>query len=765
MGESRSNILFSMEINRQSIICMLVIVACAMAQEPEIDQKEAIMPKHVTETHEDVLLTARMKAQETVVRMKKKGATDADCKDLAITECKQIVSIRTNDIRLLRTLKSGRQCASLGQREVRIARARYVTTDRVWLLWKKKVTIARRASVTISSRSFDTIREDKCGFVFNSKSYTRAHLRFRKASKMELKWRGSVVETRKAWVMQVKIAQRKVKQCHCATKAARDKLWASLSNPSRIAKLTKDYAKCNMMQCVLNGTPHSSSKCRGHLKKLTRRRLYSVTEKISGCGRSRPKIMNMKTHWRWGRHKRVGRHLYRHYCLIRRGKKIRCYWRLAKRNAYKNKKPRPRIMDGGRGRYMEKRLKANKIKIIKRLKIKRLKIKRHERRNKAVKKEKGNKAVERKNKAVKKERRNKAIASRERVNKLTERKAKGSERNRKRGREKAAKFRRSREKQKKERGMKARERRGKAVEKRRKHVKERQNKALLRKREKRGKVFAERRAKAAKARAAAIERRGKQQRHEAQRKERSAKARARESRAKARERSIKAQKRAAAERRSKAIVKERTKKAEIAAKRRIASERRGKATARERRAKAVAKEKSAKERGAKVRQERAGKARERNTKRVERATKARERTGKATKERSTKAKEQQAKRAARAAAASAERTSKSIKARNCRQRVWNTNVWTFNIDCCKGCDGRSPAPGGMMGACTYRCKLGWARSRCQCKTTPRGAFNFQTARYYFGTDCCAGCRSGGAQCIRRNRGAFATSTCTCRLSC
>merc|ERR1711959_787690 len=141
----------------------------------------------------------------------------------------------------------------------------------------------------------------------------------------------------------------------------------------------------------------------------------------------------------------------------------------------------------------------------------------------------------------------------------------------------------------------------------------------------------------------------------------------------------------------------------------------------------------------------------------EQATKAQERTNKAN--------ERQAKQKAAAAAAAAREKAAKIKAQNCRTRYWTTNTWLANTDCCRGCDGRSPAPGGMRGVCYRRNKLGWATSRCNCRATPTGAFNFRTNRYYFNTDCCAGCRSGGASCIARHKGAAWTSVCTCRLSC
>merc|ERR1712139_95974 len=99
----------------------------------------------------------KKKAKTTIIKLKKGGATDADCKDLAVTDCKMIEKERRNDVSLLNKLKSGKHCVTKGQREVRIARARWYKARRTWYAWRKKVTIASKAKVTISSQSYDTL--------------------------------------------------------------------------------------------------------------------------------------------------------------------------------------------------------------------------------------------------------------------------------------------------------------------------------------------------------------------------------------------------------------------------------------------------------------------------------------------------------------------------------------------------------------------------------------------------------------------------------
>jgi len=150
-------------------------------------------------------------------------------------------------------------------------------------------------------------------------------------------------------------------------------------------------------------------------------------------------------------------------------------------------------------------------------------------------------------------------------------------------------------------------------------------------------------------------------------------------------------------------------------------------------------------------------SKERNSKRAEKAKKAQEKA----------AKETDAKNKARAAAVAAERTKKEIYSKRCRTREWTTNYWYAWTDCCRGCDGRAPAPGGMRGACIWKRKYNWGKdkSQCGCRATPSGQMDFKTNRYYAGVDCCAGCRAAQSTCIRRDKGFAWTSVCTCRMSC
>merc|ERR1712216_692453 len=113
------------------IIACLVLVAFAASHE--------IAP-------EDILLEVTTEVSD----LKKKGATEADCKDLAVTTCNEVLKDRSNSQTLLDSLKSGKHCVTLGQSGVRKALAHYHRTKRTWMQMKVKVTTASRASVSIS---------------------------------------------------------------------------------------------------------------------------------------------------------------------------------------------------------------------------------------------------------------------------------------------------------------------------------------------------------------------------------------------------------------------------------------------------------------------------------------------------------------------------------------------------------------------------------------------------------------------------------------
>merc|ERR1712139_84667 len=90
----------------------------------------------------------------SIESMKKKGATEADCKDLAKTSCKEVEKERKTDQKLIDGLKTGRQCIHLGQGGVRKATIHYKRTKKIHFSWKIKVKKALNYKVSFSSQAY-----------------------------------------------------------------------------------------------------------------------------------------------------------------------------------------------------------------------------------------------------------------------------------------------------------------------------------------------------------------------------------------------------------------------------------------------------------------------------------------------------------------------------------------------------------------------------------------------------------------------------------
>merc|ERR1711977_632445 len=57
-------------------------------------------------------------------------------------------------------------------------------------------------------------------------------------------------------------------------------VWKQVSNRTRLSRQNKAYAKCQMMACVLNGKKVTSSKCKGRLPSLVRKKLFSKVKSV-----------------------------------------------------------------------------------------------------------------------------------------------------------------------------------------------------------------------------------------------------------------------------------------------------------------------------------------------------------------------------------------------------------------------------------------------------------------------------------------------------
>jgi len=218
--------------------------------------------------------------------MQKRGATEADCKDLAKTSCLEVRREVSTNQRVINKLKTGRHCIHLGQGTVRKTTLHWQKTKKTHHSMRIKVTHALRTRVHTSAQRFSSLKRGHCGFIFSSGSYLVAHRRYKHAVKMERSWRGRVSEAWKAVLRAREIARRMVHRCHCSTKRTEAKVWSTVSNVKLIRKQNKALAKCLMMTCVLNGTPVSNSKCRGKLPALRRKKLYRDTARARCNGRA-----------------------------------------------------------------------------------------------------------------------------------------------------------------------------------------------------------------------------------------------------------------------------------------------------------------------------------------------------------------------------------------------------------------------------------------------------------------------------------------------
>merc|ERR1712139_292441 len=211
-------------------------------------------------THEEI----HSEATELISDMKKKGATEADCKDLAKTTCKEVVDEQIKDQKVINSQSNGSECDRLRVKQ--------------WTTSKKTITKWANHRINLGTKAFISLKAGKCGFIFASRSYRTIYARYHRAVKYERTVRGWVIEAKKAIVIAKRSQKNQQEKCRCAVVKRRDTIWRTINNSKKRARQLKALQKCKMMQCVLSGTPTSSSKCKAVLKKLRNKRLSSKTE-------------------------------------------------------------------------------------------------------------------------------------------------------------------------------------------------------------------------------------------------------------------------------------------------------------------------------------------------------------------------------------------------------------------------------------------------------------------------------------------------------
>merc|ERR1712178_348949 len=207
-------------------------------------------------THEEI----QSEAIELISDMKKKGATEADCKDLAKTTCKEVLSEVKKDQTVIDSQSSGIECNKLGVRAVEVSVKHYHKRVKQWTTSKKTITKWATHRINLGTKTFISLKPGKCGFIFSSRSYRTVYARYHRAVKYERTVRGWVIEAKKAITIAVRSQKNQQEKCRCAVVKRRDTLWRTINNSKKRARQLKALQKCKMMQCVLSGTPVSSSK-------------------------------------------------------------------------------------------------------------------------------------------------------------------------------------------------------------------------------------------------------------------------------------------------------------------------------------------------------------------------------------------------------------------------------------------------------------------------------------------------------------------------
>merc|ERR1719409_1460108 len=225
----------------------------------------AAVPSEFTEEAPALdLVQLQDEGHSDIKEMQKKGATEADCKDLAETSCKEVRrEVRVNQ-GLINKLTTGSECISRGQGDIKKMTLEWEHEKKIHQQMKIKVSETLKRRVKITSQRYSQLKPGRCGFIFSSRDYLAVHHAYRHAIKVELSYRGRVSEA-----------------------------WNAVVRDRRTAKRMVD--KCLMMTCVLNGTRLTSRSCKGTLPRLVRKHLHRDTQRASCSGSSRGPVRKMSS--------------------------------------------------------------------------------------------------------------------------------------------------------------------------------------------------------------------------------------------------------------------------------------------------------------------------------------------------------------------------------------------------------------------------------------------------------------------------------------
>merc|ERR1712178_15538 len=236
---------YSFERNMRSVFVLFFVAVAYIAAAEELLPDES----------SDMLL----EVQAQISSLKKKGVSAENCEELAKSSCDEVLNERKEDQTILNLVKTGSHCVKQGQ---------------------GAINKAASVKVTFTAQTFGTLKQHKCGSIFSSQSYLTAVAHHKRALVLLKNWSKRVSEAWKVVVRMKRIASKMIHKCYCHAKSVYYKVWKQVSNRTRLSRQNKAYAKCQMMACVLNGKKVTSSKCKGRLPSLVRKKLFSKVKSV-----------------------------------------------------------------------------------------------------------------------------------------------------------------------------------------------------------------------------------------------------------------------------------------------------------------------------------------------------------------------------------------------------------------------------------------------------------------------------------------------------
>merc|ERR1712216_668735 len=257
---------YSFERNMRSVFVLFFVAVAYIAAAEELFPDES----------SDMLL----EVQAHISSLKKKGVSAENCKELAKSSCDEVLNERKEDQTILNLVKTGSHCVKQGQGAINKAIAHWKHVKSSHLVIKQRVIKAASVKVTFTAQTFGTLKQHKCGSIFSSQSYLTAVAHHKRALVLLKNWSKRVSEAWKVVVRMKRIASKMIHKCYCHAKSVYYQVWKQVSNRTRLSRQNKAYAKCQMMACVLNGKKVTSSKCKGRLPSLVRKKLFSKVKSV-----------------------------------------------------------------------------------------------------------------------------------------------------------------------------------------------------------------------------------------------------------------------------------------------------------------------------------------------------------------------------------------------------------------------------------------------------------------------------------------------------